>query len=651
MGPLLTLGGYREGRTRGGAMTTLTHRAQGPDRKAAEMSDSDEAGHANRANGSAAKAGGIQAPAGTTDPTDRKRGRAWVPGTAALLTALIGLSDIIGIFRPDLVHRLHKINYLVPGTLITVTRTAHVLIGLMLLLLAHGLRRRKRRAWQAVAALLAFDIAIRFLHSQQIFTAIAAIVVLIALLYFRDEFYAEGDHRTRWRALWVFGGLIVADVVIGLTYILLARGLAEDYPLSQRVEEVITGLVGVSGPVQWAPEARGDLFGILTSALGIFTLLVTAYLFLRPAEPRARLAGADAARIRELLVKQGDRDSLGYFALRDDKSVIWSPTGKACICYRVVSGVMLASGDPIGDPEAWPGVINKFLDEAARHAWAPAVMGCSELGAQVWCREGDLTALELGDEAVVNVADFTLEGRAMRNVRQMNTRVCKEGYKAELRRVEDIPRDEIARINRQADSWRGSPIERGWSMALGRVGGQSDGRCVIATACQNGEMRALLHFVPWGDDGLSLDLMRRDRGAKPGLNDFMIVEAIKMAPQLGVKRVSLNFAVFRAALERGERIGAGPVLRIWRKFLLFLSRWFQIESLYKFNAKFSPEWVPRFLVFPSTSDTPRIGFAALEAEAFLVWPTIGIRRIARKLGLAGVRRRMLTIAGQAPARH
>ena len=138
----------------------------------------------------------------------------------------------------------------------------------MLLMLAHGLRRRKRRAWQAVAALLAFDIAIHFLHSQRILTAIVAIVVLIALLYFRDEFYAEGDQRTRWRALWVFGGLIVADVVIGLTYILLARGLAEDYSLSQRVEEVITGLVGVSGPVQWVPEARGDLFGILTSALG-----------------------------------------------------------------------------------------------------------------------------------------------------------------------------------------------------------------------------------------------------------------------------------------------------------------------------------------------------------------------------------------------
>jgi lysyl-tRNA synthetase class 2 len=500
----------------------------------------------------------------------------------------------------------------------------------MLLMLAHGLRRRKRRAFQAVVALLAFDIAIHFAHSMRILTAIVSLVLLIALLYFRDEFYAEGDPRTRWRALWVAGCLVVADVAIGLTYILLARGLAEDYSLGQRVQEVVYGLVGVSGPVQWVPEARGDLFAFFAGALGLFTLIVTVYLFLRPAEPRARLGAADAARIRELLAKHGDRDSLGYFALRDDKSVIWSPTGKACICYRVVSGVMLASGDPIGDPEAWPGAIGPFLDEAARHAWAPAVMGCSELGAEVWCREGNLTALELGDEAVVNVADFSLSGRSMRNVRQMVNRVAKNGYVAEVRRVEDIPQAELDAIVRVADSWRGSQTERGFSMALGRIG---DAGCVLVTAKENGVVRAVLQLVPWGADGLSLDLMRRDKGAQPGLNDFLIVETIKAAPCLGAKRISLNFAVFRAALERGERIGAGPVLKAWRSVLIFMSKWFQIESLYKFNAKFGPVWQPRFFVFPGSKDTPRIALAALEAEAFLVWPRIELRRIVRKLGL------------------
>jgi lysyl-tRNA synthetase, class II len=623
-------------------MTTLTHRDLGPDKRAAEMTDSDEAANASGADLSAAKSSG---PGGThSDPVDRRHQHAWVPSGAALLTMLIGLSDILAIFKPDWTHRINKIDYLVPGTLIAGIRTADVIIGLMLLMLAHGLRRRKRRAFQAVTVLLASDIAIHFYHSrfhtERVPTAIVALLLLVALVYFRKEFYAEGDPRTRWRAGWVFAGLVVADVAIGLIYIILARGLQADYSFGQRVQETVYGLIGVSGPVQWVPEARGDLFAILTSALGIFTLLVTVYLFLRPAEPRARLGRADAARVRELLDRHGDRDSLGYFALRNDKSVIWSPTGKACVCYRVVSGVMLASGDPIGDPEAWPGAIGPFLEEAARHAWAPAVMGCSELGAEVWCREGSLTALELGDEAIVNVADFSLAGRSMRNVRQMVNRVAKHGYQAEVRRVGDIPPREIGAIVRAADSWRGNQTERGFSMALGRIGAPGDENCVLATATENGVIRAVLQLVPWGSDGLSLDLMRRDKAAQPGLNDFLIAETIKAAPCLGVKRISLNFAVFRAALERGERIGAGPVLRAWRSVLIFLSKWFQIESLYKFNAKFCPVWQPRFFVFPSTRDAPRIAVAALEAEAFLIWPRLELRRIARKLGLAKLRHRL-----------
>jgi len=98
------------------------------------------------------------------------------------------------------------------------------------------------------------------------------------------------------------------------------------------------------------------------------------------------------------------------------------------------------------------------------------------------------------------------------------------------------------------------------------------------------------------------------------------VDALRLAPALGVKHVSLNFAVFRSTLERGERLGAGPFLRAWRRVLLFASRWFQIESLYRFNAKFQPTWVPRFVVYPSARDLPRIVVAALEAEAFLTWP-------------------------------
>jgi lysyl-tRNA synthetase, class II len=595
-------------------MNTLALRDLGPDKRL-KMSESNAADRGSRWG----KAGA---------PGGRKR-RLWVPGIASLFCLLVGLSDIVAIFKPGLHDRLHKINAFVPGTLTNVAHSADVIIGLLLLLLSHGLRRRKRSAWQAVLALLVFDIVIHLAHTHRPYSAVVAIVLLALLLYFHEDFYAIGDPRTRWNALGVFVTLVVADLAIGLGYQAAGR-LAGNYPVSERIYDVVFELVGANGPVHFMSDARADMYYLLTSALGVFTLVFTVYLFLRPAQRRARLGDADAARIRGLLARHGDRDSLGYFALRTDKNVMWSPSGKACICYRVVSGVILAAGDPIGDPEAWPAAIAEFLTEADRHAWRPAVMGCSELGAEVWCREGDLTALELGDEALVNVADFSLSGRSMRNVRQMVNRVAKNGYVATARRVGDIPREELTRIIRAADTWRGSQTERGFSMALGRIGGIGDDDCVLVTATEGDVLRAVLHFVPWGSDGLSLDLMRRDRNAQPGLNDFLIVEAIKAAPELGVKRISLNFAMFRAALERGERIGAGPVLRAWRSLLLFASRWFQIESLYKFNAKFSPVWQPRFFVYPGGRDAPRIVFAALEAEAFVVWPRLQLRRAARR---------------------
>jgi lysyl-tRNA synthetase, class II len=352
----------------------------------------------------------------------------------------------------------------------------------------------------------------------------------------------------------------------------------------------------------------------------VATLLVTVFLALRAPEPKARLRADDEECVRALLDRHGSRDSLGYFALRRDKAVVFSETGKSAVSYRVVSGVMLASGDPIGDPEAWPGAIRTFLAEARRHAWVPAVMGCSELGGEVWVREAGLRALELGDEAVVEVCEFTLEGRAMRNVRQMVTRVERAGYKTQVRRVRDMTPYEIGDIRRQAAAWRGAEVERGFSMALGRFGDPSDGECVAVTATKDDVLAAVLHFVPWGPHGLSLDLMRRDRAADPGLNELLIVAALRAAGDLGVARLSLNFAVFRSALERGGRLGAGPILRLWRELLLLASRWFQIESLYRFNAKWRPVWEPRFICYRNARDIPRVAMAALEAEAFIVWP-------------------------------
>ncbi|MEV0233218.1 phosphatidylglycerol lysyltransferase domain-containing protein [Nonomuraea sp. NPDC050786] len=554
--------------------------------------------------------------------------RSWIPAVAGYASLAIGLLDIGKAVFPHLEHtRMGEWSDFLPGIVSTVARASSLVVGIMLVMIAHALRRGKVQAWRAVVVLLPASAVVSFIHLRPA-SGVISLALLAVLVMGRREFSALPDPRSRWRAL---GNLLVLGALdIGLGYVIISarpRVLVGDPSVLDRLEHVLLGLVGIEGPVTFTAERVSDLVYFSLLALGTLTAVTTLYLALRPEHPIAELTEDDERRLRALLAQHGERDSLGYFALRRDKSVLFSPSGKAAIAYRVVSGVMLASGDPIGDREAWPAAIKTFMNEARRHAWVPAVIGCGETGGEVWTREARMSALEIGDEAVIDVADFTLEGRAMRNVRQMVNRTERAGYTCRVLRTADLTDPERERIRQAADSWRGTQTERGYSMALGRFGDPADADCLVATAQKDGELRAVLHFVPWGPRGISLDLMRRDRDAEPGLNELLIAKTLQAAPALGITQVSLNFAMFRAVLARGERLGAGPVLRAWRALLIFLSHWFQIESLYRFNAKFRPIWEPRFVVYPNARDLPRIGISALQAEAFITLGRSSRRRL------------------------
>ncbi|MFE1309778.1 phosphatidylglycerol lysyltransferase domain-containing protein [Streptomyces sp. NPDC058755] len=528
------------------------------------------------------------------------------------------------------VRRHNQENYFTPYLL-----TAGFASGVFTAFLAITMRRRKRAAWilnlvlsGSFLALFAFAMAfpdIRRYAQNWVSLGLTAAFVG-ALLVGRREFYAKGDRSNpRLAATVAVGGGLAASLLAGL--LITVTNTAPDAARSTFLERWHYGtlrLVSVAAeesrfpgiePPNWANVAINVL-----STLLVLAVFYAAFRSRRAVDP---LTEDDEKRLRALLERHGERDSLGYFALRREKSVVWSPTGKAAVAYRVVGGVSLASGDPLGDPEAWPGAIAPWLVEARAHGWIPAVMGASEEAGTVYARHG-LDALELGDEALVEVAEFTLEGRAMRTVRQAYNRVKRAGYRVRIRRHADIPADEMAYLLERADDWRDGATERGFSMALGRLGDPEDGRCVMLECTDaDGKLRALLSFVPWGPHGLSLDLMRRGRdvdGSANGLMEFMVIELLRRAHEIEITQVSLNFAMFRSVFERGARLGAGPVLRLWRSLLSFFSRWWQIESLYRANAKYRPIWEPRFLLFEKSADLPRIGLASARAEGFLEAP-------------------------------
>ncbi|OIJ67289.1 bifunctional lysylphosphatidylglycerol synthetase/lysine--tRNA ligase LysX [Streptomyces mangrovisoli] len=508
---------------------------------------------------------------------------------------------------------------------LTVPISANLAYAVFLFLLAAAIAARKKVAWWLVVIYLGLlvlsdlaGIAVG-LYAESIPSFVVCGLALALLIVARREFYAASRRGALWRALAVLCAGLAVAILVGWGLVALFPGtLPEGQRLTWAANRVLGGLVSARSFDGRPPRALFFLLGLF----GALALLNAAATLFRSQRLEAALHGDEEPRIRALLGAYGEQDSLGYFATRRDKAVVFSRSGKAAVTYRVEAGVCLASGDPVGDREAWPHAIAAWQDVARQYAWAPAVMGASEDGARAYARAG-LGALQLGDEAILHPADFDLGGRDMRVTRQAVNRVRRSGATCRIRRHADLEDAEMEEVVRRADAWRDTETERGFSMALDRLGDPEDGDCLLVEALgDDGRLLALLSFVPWGRDGVSLDLMRRDRGAPNGVMEFMVTELCTAAPKLGIRRISLNFAVFRSVFEEGARIGAGPVLRLWRRLLLFFSRWWQLEALYRSNAKYHPEWYPRFICYGETANLARIGLASGIAEGFVAVPSL-----------------------------
>jgi len=445
-------------------------------------------------------------------------------------------------------------------------------------------------------------------------TVIGAALLAVAILA-RREFYAPVRRGSFWKALLTLALGVAAGMGVGLLLLSLVR---QHMPWTNRVELVSEHVFG--GAVRFGMGDRDRLppwLRLLVGALGAIALLAAMYVLFRSQRSRTRLEVDDEVDLRLLLAAFGSIDSLSYFATRRDKDVVFAPDRRAAVTYRVENGVCLASSDPVGDPRAWDAAVTAWQQFSQRYAWTPAVLGASVRGAEVYGAHG-LKVLELGDEAILTSRGFDLDRPELKPVRQASQRLLRSGYTLRIRQHADVPMSDMSAAVLMANVWRVGTDERGFSMALSRLGDPADGDCVLVEALDDGgTVRGLLSFVPWGSDGLSLDLMRRDPAAPNGVTEFMISGLMAQLGGLGLHRISLNFAVFRSAFAEGARIGAGPIARAWRSTLLVASKWWQLESLYRSNMKYAPAWQPRFLCYRDAGDLASVALAAGRAEGFV----------------------------------
>jgi lysylphosphatidylglycerol synthetase-like protein (DUF2156 family) len=471
-------------------------------------------------------------------------------------------------------------------------RVLTVAFGLGLIWLSRSLARRRRRAWQLAVAVVVASAIAHLAKGLDVEEATISLLLLVALVRYRRRFDVPGDPAAVRPALAIGAGLAA----------ILAVAVAVELRGSELPHHAADGLTGA---------------GVL---LGFAAL----WFWVRPlGQAVAQTVGE--RRVARALVETYGSDSLSFFALRRDKSYLFSPTRRAFLAYRVVAGTALVSGDPVGAEEELDALLAELRGVARAHGWRLAVVGASAEHLDRYRNLG-LRAIPMGEEAVLRPGEFSLEGRAIRKVRQSVSRLEKAGYRLRVISAVDAGPELRARLEAVSAEWRGKQRERGFSMAIDDL--YVEGTLFALAEDADGQVGGFLHLAPTpAGGGWSLSTMRRRPRSPNGLTEFLIAETLAWAKEDGASEVSLNFCAFTDVLAPERATSRWK--RLVRRALLLADNVFQLERLYAFNRKFFPEWRRRYICVEQLSDLPAVGLAYLHVEGLL--PSL------RKAPPAGVR--------------
>jgi lysyl-tRNA synthetase, class II len=358
---------------------------------------------------------------------------------------------------------------------------------------------------------------------------------------------------------------------------------------------------------------------LLVFALAVLALAFSMMLLLRLPRrtPHIDPLPEHDLRAARAIVERHGHDSISPFILRPDKSFRFA--GGAVLAYRVIGETAVISGDPVGPDDSVSLVLGEFLAYARAHRWRVALWGTSGRHLARYRGMG-LGTLCVGEEAVVNPAGFTLEGRPVRKLRQSMHRLERRGWEI----LACDGRDLDAALEREIDqvelAWRAERSRLvGFAMSMGQFESTvRPGDLYLLARSPEGQLGAVMHFISHCGN-LSLDTMRRVGETPNGVNEALVCRALDIAGRRGITEVSLNYAGLAHLLRTApsdsmtKRLAARAIVKL-------LGRRFQMQRLVSFNEKFSPTWRPRYLVYESRLSLPLAVLRVLQAEGYVRQP-------------------------------
>jgi len=553
-----------------------------------------------------------------------------VLGSLAALGGLIQLLALIPFLHSRLRpfgHPIGPVWFRVTGHLLT------VLVGLALLFLAGQIARGKRRAWQVNLVLFGLGAVTNLLKGPHPISAAYCAAMVAALVAYRRLFRGRADPPSLLQLLKLVPVYAGSVVLFGLASLGVERKhLGGQLTLAGALDTIVKGVVGVSGPYTYQRDFFRDFFPNALLMLGVVGVVGIAFLLFRPLRARHPHTESDWTHARRL-VNQYGADTLAYFALRDDKSFFFSCDGEVLIAYTYLGGFALVSGDPIGADASIDLALDEFMDFCQQRSWRVAFLAARSSEMPRYAARG-LRSFYLGDEAIIECDTFTMEGSAMKSVRAAVRRVART-YRFEVMRESQAPAALVRQLNAISEQWRGKAPERGFTMSLSQDiegGGRNPEFLLCVALDEKGAPGGFLRIVPaYGEDfGYTLDLMRHLPDAPNGMTEYLIAQTALALGREGISRLSMNFAMWGKLFDEDVHFSAPQ--RLAKRAVEILNPFFQIKSLYDFNAKFSPHWVSRVLVFQEPTDLPRVGLLYAGAEGFLAIPGVGELFVPRAVG-------------------
>jgi phosphatidylglycerol lysyltransferase len=543
---------------------------------------------------------------------ERSLAESWGVRIAALLTASMGVVNLFSAVTPSLMSRLAVIESFLP---LMVRRGGHLtaaLAGFALMSLSVGLWRRKRNAWILTLAVLMVSAVSHLVKGLDYEEALLGLGLAIWLLTLRPHFYARSDTPSVRQGLWAVATSIGFTLLYGVTgFYLLDRHFNINFGLAAAARQTVVMFAEFYDPgIQPVPITHfGHFFANSIYLVGVGTFTYALFMLLRPVLLRHPASG-DERRRAEAIVQRYGRSSLARMALFDDKAYYFSPGGSV-IAYAARNGVAVALGDPIGLPTDAHRAISGFKAFCAQNDWVPAFYQ-TQSDYLAYYETTGFKSLNIGSEAVVKTANFSLSGNANKGLRSAYNRLVKLGYSADVL-YPPIDGSQLAELRAISDTWLAHMHggEKRFSLGWFDEAYLQSGPVMIVYD-PDGHPVAFANIVTeYQRNEISIDLMRYIPG-EHGIMDFMFVSIFQWAAQEG-------YASFDLGLSALSGVGEQPKDRNIERALHYIyehvNQFYNFKGLHAFKAKFHPDWIPRYLIYPNTAALPSIALALNNASS------------------------------------